>query len=243
MKNNDYKIQHGDALECLREFEENSIDGIITDPPYSSGGLHSSQRKQSTSVKYLARESSFVAANFLGDNRDQRSWFAWCSLWLSQCYRIAKDGAPVCLFTDWRQLPTISDAMQAAGFIWQGVVVWDKTRGCRPRKGGFSQQAEFVVWGTKGKLASNNNAVYLDGLHTCNINKGGDRCHQTGKPIPLMQEIVRIVPEGGLILDPFMGSGSTGVACLKDGYRFHGIELTDYYYEVSKQRLAQCDGH
>lgn len=58
----------------------------------------------------------------LGDSKDQRSWTLWCTYWLSDCLRIAKDGAPLLAFSDWRQLPSMTDAVQAAGWIWREFV-------------------------------------------------------------------------------------------------------------------------
>ena len=72
------------------------------------------------------------------------------SLWLTQAYRVLQPGAPACVFTDWRQLPTATDAFQSAGFVWRGVVVWNKTGAARPVLGRFSNQAEYLVWGSGG---------------------------------------------------------------------------------------------
>ena len=64
--------------------------------------------------------------DFDGDNRDQRSWTIWMVEWLSDARKACKPGAPICLFIDWRQYPSITDALQWAGWIWRGSVVWDK---------------------------------------------------------------------------------------------------------------------
>ena len=77
---------------------------------------------------------------------------------------------------------------------------------------------------------------YLPGLSSVSVCKGG-RYHQTGKPVELMKDIVKIVPDGGLILDPFMGAGTTGVAALEQGKSFIGVELSKHYFKVAKQRL------
>ncbi|MCK3371062.1 site-specific DNA-methyltransferase, partial [Escherichia coli] len=63
------------------------------------------------------------------------------------------------------------------------------------------------------------------------------KMHPTGKPEELMAELVRTVNSGGTVLDPFMGSGTTGVAALKAGRKFIGIETSDHYFEVAAQRL------
>ena len=77
---------------------------------------------------------------------------------------------------------------------------------------------------------------HLPGLSSVAVGKGG-KYHQTGKPLELMKDIVKIVPDGGLIPDPFMGAGATGVAALEQGKRFIGVELSKHYFKVAKQRL------
>ena len=72
----------------------------------------------------------------------------WATLWLSECWRLAKPGAPVLVFSDWRQLPAMTDAVQAAGFEWRGIVVWHKPS-ARPMLGSFKRDAEFVIHAVK----------------------------------------------------------------------------------------------
>jgi len=236
----EFVTYQGDALARLAELPSEHYDAVITDPPYSSGGTFRSDRQQATGQKYTQTgEKKNPFSDFPGDNRDGRSFLYWMTLVLSETYRVTKNGGTIALFTDWRQLPTVSDALQAAGFVWRGVYVWDKTLAARPRKGYFRQQAEFVVWGSKGPLPAKPELPALPGLTTCSVNKGG-RFHQTGKPVELMKAIVQVCPEGGTVLDPFMGSGSTGVACGELGRKFHGIEYTDHYHEVARERLAQA---
>ena len=66
--------------------------------------------------------------------------------WLYDVRLACKEGAPICLFIDWRQYPSITDALQWADWQWRGTAVWDKLT-CRPQKGRFRQQSEYIVWG------------------------------------------------------------------------------------------------
>lgn len=175
-------------------------------------------------------------ADFVGDERDQRSHLAWMRLWLAECSRVLKDGAPVLLFTDWRQLPLTTDALQCAGFTWRGVAVWDKTEGVRPQLGRFRNQAEYVVWGSKGNMPLGRRAPVLPGVIRAAVRKA-DKHHMTGKPTDLMRQMVRICEEGGRILDPFAGSGTTLVAAQDEGYGWTGIEMTQHYHDVALRRL------
>lgn len=239
MSNKKINLHHGDMLQILQQLPNNSIDGVITDPPYNSGGGQRTP-KQSTKNKYCSTGLSLSDfADFEGDNKDQRGLAFWMSIWLGECYRIAKPHTPICVFTDWRQLPTMTDVLQASGFIWEGIFVWDK-KNARPAKGKFKQQTEFVIWGSKKGLKRDREVGYLKGIENINPQQGG-RFHQTSKPLDLMTKIIEIVEPGGTILDPFMGSGSTGVAAKEGGYSFTGIEVTKEYYEVAKGRMGMAD--
>lgn len=234
MKN---QLIHGDALTVLPTLPAGSFDALITDPPYASGGTHAAARQKSPQTKYMQSGSRQLHADFLGDERDQRSHLAWMRLWLAECNRVLKDGAPVLLFTDWRQLPLTSDALQCAGFTWRGVAVWDKTEGVRPQLGRFRNQAEYIVWGSKGHMPGNRRAPVLPGVVRESVRKA-DKHHMTGKPTPLMQQLVRICEVGGHVLDPFAGSGTTLVAAQREGYGWTGIEMTEHYHGVARSRLT-----
>jgi len=156
---------------------------------------------------------------------------------MAHCHRVLKEGAPVLLFTDWRQLPLTTDALQCAGFTWRGVAVWDKTGGVRPQRGRFSNQAEYIVWGSKGGMPLDRNAPTLPGVFREPVRQK-DKHHMTGKPTELMRQLVRICEIGGNVLDPFAGSGTTLVAADLEGYGWTGIEMTRHYFETSMKRLA-----
>lgn len=119
----DAQMYHGEALHVLQGLPECSVDAILTDPPYSSGGLTSAQRQQSPGSKYQSSGVKKRFDDFHGDNRDQRSFITWATLWLSEAYRVAKPGSVCMMFTDWRQLPAMTDALQAGGWLWRSIVV------------------------------------------------------------------------------------------------------------------------
>jgi len=224
----------GDALSLLPTLEAGSFDALITDPPYASGGLTAAARQRPPSEKYVRSD---LHADFLGDERDQRSHLRWMVMWLSECARLLKEGSPVCVFTDWRQLPLTTDALQCAGFTWRGVTVWDKTEGVRPQRGRFRNQAEYIVWGSKGAMPLDRNAPVLPGVIKAKVRRD-DKLHMTGKPTDLMRQVVRICEGGGRILDPFAGSGTTLVAAQMEGFGWTGCEVTEHYAQVARSRLA-----
>lgn len=232
-----YQMHHTEALTFLRTLDAASVDAVITDPPYCSGGQTMAERARPTGKKYVNSGQVNTLPDFEGDFRDQRSFAAWAALWLTECARVLKPAGHLLTFIDWRMLPTMTDAVQIAGLTWQGIVVWDKTPGCRPQRGRFRSQAEYVVWASRGPLDTRTHPIVLPGVFAVQPRVGGKH-HQVGKPEPLMDQLVRIVPTGGTVLDPFAGSGTTGVAALRAGLRFIGCELSAGYFEVARERLA-----
>jgi site-specific DNA-methyltransferase (adenine-specific) len=232
-------VHQGEALALLRELPDESVDMLLTDPPYSSGGLMRSDRALADTVsKYESSGVQNTRVGFSGDNRDQRSWAFWCALWLSECLRILKPGAKALMFTDWRQLPTATDALQAGGFVWRGVISWDKGRGARaPHTGYFRHQAEFVAWGSKGPMAPAEHGGPWDGVEHVPVDRD-DKHHLTGKPTELMRRLVRACPRGGVVLDPFAGSGTTVLAARLEGRVGLGFELEAGNVAVARGRLT-----
>jgi site-specific DNA-methyltransferase (adenine-specific) len=223
-------LYQGDCLSIL-PFLQGEFDAVVTDPPYSSGGQSKGNRAASTGAKYLNSVGENLP-DFLGDSKDQRSYLHWSALWMALCYDKLKPGGLAIVFSDWRQLPVTSDALQAAGFTWRGIGVWDKAGSARPYKGGFKAQTEFFVWGSKGPLAG---TTYSPGLFRVQ-QKPGEKLHQVGKPLALMESLVAAC--GQRILDPFMGSATTGLAAINQGKEFVGIEVSDHYFNVASERLG-----
>ena len=181
-----WSILHGDSLQIIRQFEPNSFDAIITDPPYASGGSSQTTKNRSTSEKYSSMSKDKALPDFDSDQMDQLSWMFWTAAWLQDARRIAKPGAPVCLFIDWRQLPAMTLALQWAGWTWRGVAVWDKVAS-RPQKGRFRQQSEYIVWGSNGKMPLERNVGCLPGVFR--YPNPQNRIHVTEKPLQLSLNI------------------------------------------------------
>lgn len=229
------KIYRGDALALMHQLEDDSIDAIVTDPPYSSGGTYRGDRVNATGAKYLDAKCNYP--DFPGDARDQRTFTMWSTLWMSLAWQKSRDGAIIACFTDWRQLPSVTDAIQLAGWTWQGIFVWDKTEATRPNPGRYRAQCEYVVWGTKGACRGD---VFAPGVYRGRTVPSAQKMHQTEKPVKLIETLLSIVPEGGTVLDPFMGSGTTAIACINTGRSFIGFELHPGYYEIARRRIEDA---
>jgi site-specific DNA-methyltransferase (adenine-specific) len=224
----------GDCLEILPTLT--GVDALITDPPYSSGGQFRGDRAQKTSLKYVQTDSVLTTrAEFSGDNRDQRAFLAWSSIWFGYALRCSNPGAVACIFTDWRQLPTMTDAVQCGGWVWRNLVTWWKP-GVRMQRGRFSSSAEYVVYASSGVPIegerSPQNVISFAPVG------GEDKDHIAEKPLELMETLIGITLPGALVLDPFMGSGTTGVAAVKTGRRFIGIEIDERSFNVACRRIS-----
>lgn len=234
-------LYRGDALAVLSALSDNSVDAILTDPPYSSGGVTLGARQANPAQKYQSSGTKRQYPPMLGDAKDQRSWTMWCTLWLGECRRIARDGAPLMVFTDWRQLPALSDAIQAADWKWLGIIAWDK-KSARPQIGKFRQQCEFVLFAVKGRFVAQTKAC-LPGVYGYPM-IAAKKVHLTSKPVELIEDLLAVTAPQASVLDPFMGGGSVGEACIRKGHGYIGIELSPEYFTISRKRLenvlAEC---
>ncbi len=227
---------HREALGVIRTLAPGLIDTTLTDPPYSSGGLFRGDRMQSTESKYVNNEHRGHHANFSGDNRDQRSYGYWSTLWMTEVLRATRPGGHLLVFTDWRQLPTTTDAVQAAGWLWRGIIPWDKTEAVRPQLGRFRAQAEYVVWATHGPIDAAGPVLPGVFRHRVDI---GEKLHMAAKPVPLLFDLLGLAK--GTVADFFMGSGSTGVAALQRGLNFIGCEQDPAHYPTAESELRAAE--
>jgi site-specific DNA-methyltransferase (adenine-specific) len=228
-------IYHADCLNVLPELS--GVGAVVTDPPYSSGGAFRGDRTNSVIQKYItsdAAPTAEYAREFAGDTRDQRAFAAWCAMWLNAARYASEPGAIVTSFTDWRQLPTMTDAVQAGGWIWRGIATWHKP-GIRMQRGRFSSSAEYVVWGTNGPWVDHDGAP--QNVFTCAPVR--DKEHIAQKPDAVVAWVLQSVPPAALILDPFMGSGATLRAAKRSGRQAVGIDCDERYCEMAARSLSQ----
>lgn len=134
-----WQLFQQDALTWLHDQSAEQYDALVTDPPYSSGGLHAGSRTaDSANSKYVNDPKKYP--EFSGENRDQHSYMLWSTLWLTEAHRVLKPGSPFIVFTDWRQLSVMIDAVQAAGFTYRGASPGTRRKlAGRPRGGSASR--------------------------------------------------------------------------------------------------------
>ena len=229
------EIYKGNALDVLRG-DVGRFDAVITDPPYASGSTLAG-KQVSTGAKYTNAKKKCPFPDFCGDAMDTRAWSHMMRELLEAAREKSTPGAPLAVFIDWRNLPTLTDAIQWAGWSLRGVAVWDKVTS-RPQRGRFRQQAEFLVWGSNGHMPIDRGVPCLPGVFRAVNVQGGERIHQTQKPLEIMREIVKITAPGGRILDPFAGSGSTLAAARAEGFDALGIEVHGEIAAAAAERLG-----
>lgn len=227
------ELWHGDCLEILPSLS--GVGALVTDPPYSSGGQFRGDRTASTVSKYVNSDTWAYRPEFAGDSRDQRSYLAWSALWLTAARHACDLGGVACVFTDWRQLPTTTDALQAGGWVWRNIATWWKP-GTRMIRGQFSGSAEYIVYGTNGPASSDWDGAQQNVFQHAPVR---DKEHIAEKPEAVMRWILAVTQPGATILDPFAGSGTTLRAAMETGRKAIGIEVDERYCEGIANRLAQ----
>jgi DNA modification methylase len=227
-------LYHGDAFDVLHDLT--GIGAVVTDPPYSSGGAFRGDRAMTTVAKYVNSDTAAYRPEFAGDNRDQRAFVAWSAMWLNAARQACTPGAPLVSFIDWRNLPALSDAVQAGGWVWRNIGTWWKP-GIRMQRGRFSASAEYVLYGTNGPAVDGQGSP--QNVARVKPEPNADRDHIAQKPVELMEWALQVVPAGATVLDPFAGSGATLRAALNLGHKAVGIEVDERYCEVIAKRLAQ----
>lgn len=225
-------LYHADAFELLHDLS--GVGAVITDPPYSSGGAFRGDRAQSTVTKYVNSDTAAYRPEFAGDTRDQHAFLAWCALWLNAARLASVPGAVLASFIDWRQVPVLTDAVQAGGWLWRGLGTWYKP-GIRMQRGRFSSSAEYIVYATNGATIDHDGAP--QNVFTCPPEP--DKEHIAQKPERVLSWVLELVPPGSLVLDPFMGSGTTLIAARARGHVGIGIDCDERSCEVAARRLSQ----
>lgn len=229
-----FELLVGDALEKMRPMPSGSVQAVITDPPYCSGGFSETQKKQAAG-QGLMSETIKEIGWFVNDNMSTAGLIWLLRTVAVEAERILEDGGSMLMFTDWRMVPHLAPALESSGMQYRNMIVWNK--GAPGLGNGFRPQHEIILHFVKG--SGNYYDLTVGNVINCGRMSHLQRLHQTQKPVEVMAKLVKVVTkEGDTVLDPFAGSGSTGEACLKLGRNFIGIEKSGRYHQVATQRLT-----
>lgn len=219
-------LRKGDCLEVMKTIKSGSIDAIITDPPYKviTGG-----RKNGKNHKR--------PKGILNENKELMENIPSFKDWLVECYRVMKNGSHGYCMTNTKNLIKISQEIENVGFKIHNFLVWQKNN-CTPSQY-YMKNCEYTVFFRKGKAKYINNIGRSKTVHSFD-NIIGNKQHPTQKPVDLMEFFVgNSTKENEIILDPFMGSGSTMLACKNLNRNGVGIEMDENYFNIAKQRIEE----
>lgn len=217
-----YTLYHGDCLDLLEHLPDSSVDLLLTDPPYG-----------------ISYQSAW--------RTDKSQWFpkikndsAPFTHFIPHLSRVIKPNGSGCVFTRWDVQQIFIDEMEKHGLSVRNVLIWDKAvHGMGDLKRAFGSRYESIIF-FSGKDFRFQGKRPTDILRHQRVNPN-KLVHPTQKPTALLTELINnLCPVDGVVLDPFAGSGSTGVAALASGRRFVGSELDDTYYNLAMDNLATC---
>lgn len=212
------KIIQGDCLEVMKQIPDNSIDLIVTDPPYGIS-FQSAWRIESERFDRLENDDKIDPT------------------FLMEAFRVVNEGGAVYIFTRWDVYVKWFEATKTAGFDVTNCIVWDRMmHGMGDLQGAYAYQHDFIIYATKGKHILRGKRP-KDILRVCRPHPN-EIVHPTQKPVELLQKLIeKSSDQDDLVLDPFLGSGTTAVACKQLNRKFIGIELNPDYCKIAEQRV------
>ena len=243
------KIYQGDALEVLKTFPSDFVDMVLCDPPYniSQKGLKIDRTKiDNRSLRRKGRRSKELNYDFgsWDQFKDRKSFLNWTEKWVKECFRVLKSTGNFVSFFSKSEISHFEDILNKYGYVRQ-TLVWHKTNPV-PQifKVGFMSSVEFMSWATKQKGAKHTFNYKLGQHHNfieTPICMGNERTdHPTQKPEKVIGWLVKYLSnKNDLILDPFLGSGTTAKVARDWERKFIGIEIEKKYVDIANKRLAQ----
>ena len=222
-------IDNIDCLEGLAAVPDKSVDTIITDPPYFLTMGH-------------AGDKGNAKMAMLNSNRTFND-LAICAPFYKTLFqeyrRVLKDDGHFYFFTDWRGYAFYFPLINAALPV-RNLIVWDKKSGPGSY---YSYAHEFVIFGTaapKLKNKGGTNVLRMAAFSSGAKSTNGEKVHPTQKPVELIAKFIEDSTEpGAVVLDTFMGSGTTAVACMRTGRNYIGFELDEGYHAIAQGRIAE----
>ncbi|AVN65053.1 site-specific DNA-methyltransferase [Mesoplasma florum] len=227
------KVYNIDCLELFRIMKKNKVlvDAIITDPPYNISKENNFRTLGRAGIDFGDWDKSF--------NQKQ---------WIRSSFKLLKPGGSIIVFNDWKNLGEISLTMKKLGYEIKDVIRWIKPNPMpRNTERRYVTDYEFAIWavkpGQKWTFNKNESLPYLTPEYKFAPELGSNkRIHPTQKSLKLMIDIFKThTNEGDIILDPFMGSGTSAVAALKIKRNFIGSEIDPNYFKKLNERLKKYE--
>ena len=217
-------LRQGDCLELMKDIPDKSIDLVVTDPPYKivQGGCTNKAVRLKGSNQEQLKKGTLFNNNSIKFNE-----------WIPEVYRVLKNNSHCYIMSNDRNINELLNVCEKVGFKLLNILVWGKSKHSPKRY--YLKNCEFIVFLRKGKAKNINNMGTKQLLLIDNVE---NKNHPSEKPIKLMEILIKNSSnEQDKVLDPFMGSGSTGVACINTNRNFIGIELDENYFNIAKERI------
>ena len=233
-------LYNDDCIRTMKHLENSSIDLILTDPPYNLGNF---MKGRDTNLKKM-RENFFGAAGW--DDLTFEEWEESMEEFFEESARVLKKGGAMVVFMAIIKVETLIRIAEHHKLYYKTTGIWHKSNPM-PRNMNlhFVNSTEAWVYFTYGKRTGtfNNEGKLIHDFFETGVAANGERKfgkHPTQKPVALMEHFIKILSnEGDLILDPFMGSGSTGVAAIRNKRNFIGVELNEGYLQIATKRIRE----
>lgn len=215
-------LRNGDCLELLKDIPDGSVDLILTDPPYN-----------------ISQDNNFKTMGRAGIDFGKWDYGFDVTSYLSEAYRVLKNGGSLVTFNSWKLISDVNVGGNAVGFETKDLIRFEKSNPMpRNRDRRYISDYEVAIWFVKPKARwtfNRQDEKYQRPKFVHSIDKG---LHPTQKSLGLMTDLINIHSNNGdVVLDCFMGSGSTGVACVNTNRKFIGIELDPDYFKIAEQRI------
>lgn len=232
-----YKLLQGDCIELMKKIPDKSVDLIITDPPYwhnKSSSLPTAGEKTMLKNDLYARDSKMISqmSEFNPNNIVEFLNEAKRVMKIMNCYLFCND-SQIATYGKWAE----ENKCNFSVLTWRKPLSIINTNR-------FSQNAEFIcrIYRNGTGLNYVDNKDYYDRVINDKPLRGKNKLHPTQKPVSIIERFVMLSSkEDGLILDPFMGSGSTGEAALINNRNFIGMELDEKYFNIAKERIENIE--
>lgn len=220
-------VINGDCLEYLGKMQNCSVDLIVTDPPYKMTARSGYINTGGMFKKPIVKSGKVFAHNSLRPSE-----------YAPLFYKVLKDGTHCYVMTNNLNLIEMLNSFKNAGFKFIKSLIWNK--GNKVMGHYYMGQYEYILMFRKGRARMINHRGTSDILSVPNkkTKLNGKNLHDTEKPVELMRILIEnSTNEGELVLDPFMGIGTTGIACVALDREFIGIELDEGYFNMAKDRI------
>ena len=236
----DIKIYNQDCILAMKKIADDTVDLVVTDPPYNLGNF---MKNRDTNLKKM-RDNFFGAAGW--DDMEFLEWEKSMNKFFASAARVVKPGGAMIVFMAIIKVETVIKLAEKHGFYYKTTGIWHKTNPM-PRNMNlhFVNSTEAWIYFTYKKKTGtfNNGGALLHDFVETAVASNGERNygkHPTQKPECLMQHFVEILSNpGDVVLDPFMGSGTTGVVSKKTGRSVIGVELNEEYFKIAKSRIEE----